>query len=191
MSVGPPPKLTSPHFRPVDEEILYEGYIISLAKATMQGPNGDTFDRDVVRHPGAVSVVPLISDEVVLVRQYRAALDADLLEIPAGKLDVAGEDLGVAAQRELGEEVGFRAGHLDLLARFHNSAGFCDELSYVFLGTDLTEVPLNNQGIEEELMTIERVKLDQVPALIASGELTDAKTIIGLSLTLQRLGSGR
>ncbi|MCP5028115.1 MAG: NUDIX hydrolase [Actinomycetia bacterium] len=189
MTVGPPPKLTSEHFRPIHEEILHDGYIISLAQATFEGPGGVTFDRDIVRHPGAVSVVPVIDGEVVLVRQYRAALNADLLEIPAGKLDIAGEDLAQAAQRELGEEVGYRAGRLDLLARFHNSAGFCDEMSYVFLGTDLTEVPLDNQGIEEEHMTIERVKLGRVPELIASGALTDAKTIIGLSITLQRLGT--
>lgn len=189
MTVGPPPKLTSGAFRPVGEEVVHDGYIISLAKATFEGPDGVRFDRDIVRHPGAVSVVPVIGDEVILVRQYRAALDADLLEIPAGKLDIAGEDLAEAAQRELGEEVGYRAAQLDLLARFHNSAGFCDELSYVFLGTDLTEVPLDNQGIEEEHMTIERVKLARVPELIASGDLTDAKTIIGLSITLQRLGT--
>jgi ADP-ribose pyrophosphatase len=175
-------------FRRTAEEELYRGAVISLGIGTFVGPDGAPFERDVVHHPGAVSVVPLIDDEFVLVRQYRAALDHDLLEIPAGKRDVPGEPPEATAHRELVEEVGYRAGRLVKLAEFYNSPGFSDEHSHTFLALDLTAVPSSAQGIEEEHMTIERVRVDDVPALIASGELVDAKTIIGLTLALRHLG---
>jgi 8-oxo-dGTP pyrophosphatase MutT (NUDIX family) len=178
-----------PPFRKVGEEQIYEGHVISLGVGTFEGPDGEAFSRDVVHHPGAVSVVPLLDDgRVVLVRQYRAALDTWLLEIPAGKRDVPGEAPEVTAGRELAEEVGYVAADLELLAQFHNSAGFSDERSFVYLGTGLTATATDLQGVEEEHMTIEIVSLDAVPEMIRHAELTDAKTIIGLTLTLRRLG---
>lgn len=175
-------------FRFVDEELRYEGHVISLAIARFEAPDGSNFVRDVVHHPGAVSVVPLLATgEVILVRQYRAAIRADLLEIPAGKRDVPGEAPQVTAERELREEIGYEANHLELLAQFHNSPGFCDEHSYVFLGSDLQKTHADRQGIEEEHMTIVVVALDEVPAMIARAEITDAKTIIGLTLALRHL----
>jgi ADP-ribose pyrophosphatase len=180
----------APPFRKAGEREIYAGQVISLAVATFEGPDG-TFEREIVHHPGAVSVVPVTDElEVVMVRQFRAAIDAEVLEIPAGKRDVPGEDPAVTAQRELGEEVGLRAGQLDLLARFHNSIGFSDEQSFVYLGQDLTEVELDLQGIEEQHMVVERVPLERVPHLIASGALTDAKSIIGLTLARERLAGG-
>ncbi len=176
-------------FRKTGEEQLYQGHVISLGVGTFVGPDDEPFTRDVVHHPGAVSVVPLLDDDrVVLVRQYRAALDTWLLEIPAGKRDIPGEPPEVTAGRELAEEVGYVAAELTLLARFHNSAGFSDELSFVYLGTALTATATDLQGVEEEHMTIEVVALDDVDALIRQAEITDAKTIIGLTLTLRRLG---
>lgn len=169
-------------FRLVGERSVYRGSVISLAVATIDGPAG-SFERDVVHHPGAVSVVPVVGDgSVLLVRQYRAAIDADLLEIPAGKRDVAGEPPEVTAERELEEEVGMRAGRLVKLAEFYNSPGFCDELSHVFMAVDLAAVESSAHSEEEQHMTIERVLLDDVPGLIASGALVDAKSIIGLTL---------
>ena len=169
------------------ERERYRGSLISVATARFEAPDGDEFERDVVHHPGAVSVVPLVGDdEVLLVRQYRAAVDRVLLEIPAGKRDVDGEPPEATAARELAEEIGMRAGRLDQLAEFYNSPGFCDEHSYVFLGRDLTECATDAQGIEEQHMTVERVALGDVPALIARGEIVDAKTIIGLCLTKER-----
>ncbi len=171
------------------ERELYRGPIISLAQGTFTAPDGTTFERDLVHHPGAVSVVPVTEDgQAVLVRQYRAVVDEHLLEIPAGKRDVAGEPPEATARRELAEEVGLAAGRLEPLARFYNSVGFSDELSHVFLGLDLTEVGRDTQGIEEEHMTIERVALADVPAMVADGRLLDAKTIIGLTLARERLG---
>ncbi|HVX18098.1 MAG TPA: NUDIX hydrolase [Acidimicrobiales bacterium] len=168
-------------FRWSEETELHRGHVISLVQVGVEGPAGERFDRDVVRHPGAVSVVPLHQDgTVTMVRQYRVAIDGDLLEIPAGKRDVAGEPAQITAQRELAEEVGLRAGRLVKLAEFYNSPGFSDEYSHVFLATELEEVPSEAQGIEEEHMTIERVVLDEVPAMIADGRICDAKSIIGL-----------
>jgi 8-oxo-dGTP pyrophosphatase MutT (NUDIX family) len=176
-------------FEKRSEELRYEGRVISVASAKFVTPDGDEVTREIVHHPGAVSIVPVLDDEqVVLVRQYRAALERELLEIPAGKCDVAGEPVEVTANRELAEEVGLRARTLVKLVEFFNSAGFSDEHSTVFFGTDLEAVPLDLQGAEEQHMTIEHVGLDDVRGLIASGEIADAKTIIGLLLTLQHLG---
>lgn len=172
------------------EHVVHRGQVVTLVDATFVGPDGEEFTREVVRHCGAVSVVPVLEDghSVVLVRQYRSAIDDFLLEIPAGKLDVEGEVGEAAARRELEEEVGWRAGRMDKLAEFYNSPGFCDEYATVYLARDLERVELAAQGIEEAHMTIEQVDLAEVPAMIADGRLVDAKTIIGLTLARDALG---
>ena len=172
-------------FRKLGEEQLLATPLIRVATGTFEGPDGGRFERVLVHHPGAVCVVPLVDEgTALLVRQYRAAVDAEVLEIPAGKRDVEGEAPEVTAARELVEEVGRRPGRLDLLARFYNSVGFSDELSHLYVARDLTEVPTDVQGVEEQHMSVEAVALDRVPSMIAAGELVDAKTIIGLSLVL-------
>jgi ADP-ribose pyrophosphatase len=171
------------------EETLYHGRVISVVKATFVTPDGDQVDREIVHHPGAVSVVPLLDDDtVVLVRQYRAALERELLEIPAGKRDVSGEPVETTANRELAEEVGFHARKLVRLVEFYNSAGFSDEHSTVFLGLDLEAVPNDLQGAEERHMAIEHIALADVGGMIERAEVMDAKTIIGLLLALRHLG---
>jgi ADP-ribose pyrophosphatase len=176
-------------FRPDGERLIHAGKVVSFSVGRFTAPDGTSFERDIVRHPGAVSVVPLLDDgRIVLVRQYRAAVDEHLLEIPAGKRDVADEPPEVTAGRELEEEVGLRAGSLELLAEFLNSPGFSDERSFVYLATGLTEGTLDLQGIEEQEMSVEHVSIDEIPAMIAERRLTDAKTIIGLTLALRRLG---
>ena len=176
-------------FRKLREEEVYRGHLISVAKGYFVAPDGTEFERDLVHHPGAVSVVPVIDqgEAVMLVRQYRAAIDQDLLEIPAGKRDVDGEPPVTTARRELAEEVGMRAGRMEKLAEFFNTPGFCDERHWVYMALDLEPVGLSLQGIEEQHMTIEHVNLDEVPDLIANGTIVDAKTIIGLSLTREAL----
>ncbi|MCD9623138.1 NUDIX domain-containing protein [Rhabdothermincola salaria] len=173
----------APGFAHLADEVLHEGHVISLVIGRYRAPDGSTFTREIVRHPGAVSVVALHDDGTVsLVRQYRAALDRELLEIPAGKRDVADEPPEVTARRELVEEVGLVADRLEPLAEFVNSAGFSDEYSYVFLATGLRGVDDDRQGLEEQHMTVERVALADVPRLIAERRLIDAKTVIGLTL---------
>jgi len=176
-------------FERVAERPVYQGRIISLVVGTFSGPDGSTFERDVVHHPGAVAVVPLLDDgRVAMVRQYRAAIDRLLLEIPAGIRDVGGEPPELTARRELAEEVGLEARSVELLCEIDNAAGFCDERYLVYLATGITEVAASRQGVEEQHMTVEHVALDDLDHLIASGELTDAKSVIGLTLTLRRLG---
>jgi 8-oxo-dGTP pyrophosphatase MutT (NUDIX family) len=175
-------------FRRLSEEIIHRGTVVTMAHGVFEGPDGERFGRDIVHHPGAVVVVPLLDDRsVLLVRQYRAAIGRELLEIPAGKRDVAGEATEVTAARELAEEVGRAAGRIDLLARFYNSPGFSDELTWLYLARDLTVVDLDRQGVEEQSMTVEEIRLADVDDLIATGELIDAKTIIGLTLTARHL----
>lgn len=177
-----------PAFRKLAEREVHRGSLITVAVGRFAAPDGEEFERDVVHHPGAVSVVPLLDERTaVLVRQYRAAIDRDLLEIPAGKRDVEGEAPELTAHRELAEEIGMRAGRLERLAEFYNSPGFCDEHSFVFLARDLEPCGNSLQGVEEQHMTVEHVALADVPQLIASGELVDAKSIVGLTLAMQAL----
>ncbi len=179
-------------FAKLAERVIYRGQVVTMAESTFVGPDGQEFERDVVRHPGAVSVVPVLDDgeTVVLVRQYRSAIEGLLLEIPAGKLDVDGEAPAAAAARELEEEVGYRAGRLERLAEFYNSPGFCDEHSVVFVASDLEPCPSSAQGVEERHLAVEHVALAEVPAMVADGRLADAKTIIGLTLARERLSRG-
>ncbi|MYE64702.1 MAG: NUDIX hydrolase [Acidimicrobiaceae bacterium] len=143
--------------------------------------------RDVVHHRGAVAVVAVDGDDVVLLRQYRTPVEGELLEIPAGTRDVGGEDPAGTARRELAEEAGLACESLEELGTFFNSPGFCDELTHVFLATGLSEVPREPDGAEEEWMTIERVGLDEAIEMIDQGQIRDAKTIIGLLLAQRRL----
>lgn len=178
-----------PSFRKHGEELAWRGHLVTVAVGEFEAPSGERFHREVVHHPGAVAVVPVIEEgtAVLLVRQYRAAVDGELLELPAGKRDVDGEDPAVTAGRELEEEVGMRAGRLEPLAWFHTSPGFTDEHVVVFLGLDLEPVAQNLQGLEEQHLTVERVALDDVPGLVADGAIADAKTIIGLCLARDAL----
>jgi 8-oxo-dGTP pyrophosphatase MutT (NUDIX family) len=169
-------------FRVLGSSTVCDAGFLSVSRFRVAGPDGDEFDRHVVHHPGAVVVVPVIDGDVVLVRQYRVATGGNLLEVPAGKRDVDGEAPEVTANRELEEEIGFHAGRLDALCEFYNSPGFCDEYTYLFLATELEARTRAAVSAEEHAMTVERVPLDRVDALIASREIVDAKTIVGLLL---------
>lgn len=171
-----------------NEQLIYQGPVIDLFTQEIETPDGEIIKRDVVRHPGAVSVVAVDGDEVILVRQYRAAAGKEMLELPAGKRDVAGEAPPLTAQRELAEEIGAVAGSLELLSTFYNSVGFSDEYSYVFLATDLTFVAHNRRGPEERHMTTERLCLANARNAIAQRRIEDAKTVIGLLVALHKLG---
>ena len=169
-------------FRVVGSETLVDAGFISLARLHVAATAGEEFDRHVVHHPGAVVVVPVIDDHALLVRQWRVATGRVLLEVPAGKRDVEGEAPETTANRELEEEIGYVAGRLDKLCEFYNSPGFCDEYTHLFLATELEERTRAAVSHEEAAMTMERIPLDRVDDLIATGELVDAKSIIGLLL---------
>lgn len=177
-------------FENLGDQLIHEGYIISLNRSTFRAPDGTLFERDVVRHPGAVSVVPVFDNgDVVLVSQFRAPLARLMIEIPAGKRDVDGEAPETCALRELKEEVGLDATSLEKLVVFHNSVGFSDEEGIIYLATGLTEGDKDVDGVEERFMTSMRVPLDEALAMIDRQEITDAKTVLGLTLAANRLRS--
>ncbi len=175
-------------FTPVGERQGWQGRVVSLTVAEIRAPDGSIYEREIIRHPGAAVIVPLDGQEVIMIRQYRPAVNRELLEIPAGKLDSEDEPPELTARRELEEEIGKRPGRLELLAVFHNSPGFCDEVTHCYLATELTDTHRQPHGVEEEHMAIERIRLADVPDLVASGELADAKSIVGLMLARERLG---
>jgi 8-oxo-dGTP pyrophosphatase MutT (NUDIX family) len=166
---------------------------LAVDEVEIEAPDGEVMLRTVVRHPGAVVVVPVEADgaTALAVRQYRAAVDAHVLEVPAGKRDVDGEAPATTAVRELEEELGVRAHRLVKLGEFFNTPGFCDEHSHLFVALELEQLgqPAPTSP-EERDMTPARIALADVEALVASGDLHDAKSIIGLLLTRQYLAGG-
>jgi ADP-ribose pyrophosphatase len=175
-------------FRFLGETVRLRGWRISLTEARFVAPDGSEFERDVVRHPGAVAVVPVTdNDEVLLVRQYRGSVDRKLLEIPAGTRDVEGEPPEETARRELEEEVGVNARRITLLGTMLNSPGFCDQKTYLYLATELEAGTPGRHGVEEENMEVVTVALSDVDQLVAAGEVSDAQTLLGLLLARDML----
>jgi 8-oxo-dGTP pyrophosphatase MutT (NUDIX family) len=175
-------------FRVVAETARADAGFLALHDLEIEGPDGERFVRHVVRHPGAVMVVPVEADRehVLLVRQYRAAVDRELLEVPAGKRDEPGEAPEATARRELEEEIGVRADQLIELCECFMSPGFTDEYAHMYCALGLTSVDRRAATHEEASMTIQRVPLGQLDELIASRALVDVKSIASLLLT-QRL----
>lgn len=184
--------LGSSPFRKVGEVEVHHGYLVRFNVATFEGPDGARFDRDVVRTPSAVAIVPVDRGadgrwEVVLVRQFRAPIDQELVEIPAGMCDVDGESAEDTARRELREEAGYTCDEVSPLVDVHPAPGFTDHLCRVLLGVGLTEVGRSADGIEEQHMTVDRISLDDAVAMVNSGAITDAKTVAGLLTARARL----
>lgn len=170
-------------FHALGEQPIFDGHVFSVRKVQVAGPGGERFDRDIVRHPGAVSVVPLHGDgTVTLVRQHRVAIGAAVLEAPAGTCDAEGEDAADTARRELAEEAGLLARHLEPLGEIYNSPGYTDQRTRLYLATGLEPCDKAPAGVEERWLTVERVPLTGVESLVASGRLLDATTIVGLFL---------
>jgi ADP-ribose pyrophosphatase len=185
--------VTNPGFRRVSEEELLQAWLYRVDRFHLVDPEGHPFDRFVIRHPGAVTVVPVHDDgTVTLVRQYRAAVDDMVLEIVAGTRDKDGEPEEVTARRELVEEAGLEAAHWERLIGVWNTPGISDQLTSIFLATGLTEVESRPDGIEEGYMTVERVALTDVDRMVAEGTLKDETSVLGLLLIRERLrASGR
>ena len=163
---------------------LYNGKIFSVALEKVTLPNGVTKDREVVRHPGAAAMVPLLDDgNVVLVKQYRHAVNNYLWEIPAGTLEPDEEPMA-CAERELVEETGYEATNFDKLTEILPAPGYTDEHIHIFLATGLT---LAEQRLEDdEVLTVQPTPFDKAIEMIKTGEIQDAKTIVGLLLTSMR-----
>jgi ADP-ribose pyrophosphatase len=179
-----------PGFRRVSEEELLRAWLFRVDRLDLLDPDGKPFDRFVVRHPGAVTMVPVHDDgSVTLVRQYRAAVDALVLEIPAGTRDKEGEEPEATARRELAEEAGLQASTWELLLGTWNSPGISDQYTMIYLATGLSAVPARPDGVEEGFMTLETIHLDDVDELVADGTLKDETTVLGLYLARQRLGA--
>jgi ADP-ribose pyrophosphatase len=175
-------------FRRVSEEELLRAWLFRVDRYHLLDPDGKPFDRFVIRHPGAVTIVPVHDDgTVTLVRQYRAAVDTQVLEIPAGTRDKDGEEPEDTARRELAEEAGLEAANWELLLGTWNTPGISDQHTLIYLATGLTSIPSRPDGVEEGYMTVETIHLDEVDALVADGSLKDETTVLGLYLARHRL----
>jgi len=177
-----------PGFRRVSEEELLRAWLFRVDRFRLLDPDDKPFDRFVIRHPGAVTIVPVHDDgTVTLVRQYRAPVDTLVLEIPAGTRDKDGESPEATARRELAEEAGLEATYWELLLGTWNSPGISDQQTLIYLATGLSSIPARPDGVEEGYMTVETIHLDDVDALVAAGSLKDETTVLGLYLARQRL----
>jgi ADP-ribose pyrophosphatase len=170
-----------------DVREVYRGRRFRIEERTLPVEGGDPQVKEVVVHPGAAVILPLLDDEhVVLVRNYRPALGETLLELPAGTLEPP-ESAAACAARELEEEAGYRAASLDALVQFYSSPGFCTERMHVFLARGLSPVPPHPDPGERVEPVLLRLK--EAVARIARGEVRDAKTIAAL-LYYERFGAG-
>ena len=162
----------------ISGERKYSGFIVNVRKDIAEVQNGHRVVREVVEHPGGVAVVPVDADgNVLMVRQFRYPFSCELLEIPAGKLE-PGESPEACARRELSEETGCRAGRLIDLGAMYPSPGFCEEILYVYLATDL--VFGESHPDEDEFLSVERYPLDEICSQIMENKVPDGKTVFGV-----------
>jgi 8-oxo-dGTP pyrophosphatase MutT (NUDIX family) len=174
----------SSEFEPVGAETKYEGKIFTVREETFRHEDGEESTREIVRHTGAVGVVCHDGQSLWLVRQPREAVgEPDLLELPAGKLDVEGEEPLATAKRELAEEIGKAAAEWEHLHTFFTSPGFTDEVCHVYLATGLSDASAETE--ENERIDIEVRPLAELDAII--DEVQDSKTLIGLLELRRRL----
>ncbi len=162
----------------ISSQYLYKGRILNLRLDTVQLSNGITSKREIIEHGQAVVIAPIDGDgNVIMVRQYRKAVEKVLLELPAGGLN-EGEDPQVAAARELEEETGYTAGKLQRLGGFYLAPGYSSEYIHLFLATDLTKGQPHPE--EDEQVEAVSVPLSNIPGLLAVEEIQDAKSVAGL-----------
>jgi ADP-ribose pyrophosphatase len=168
---------------------IYTGRVVNLAIEDVTLPNGEITRLELMRHPGAAGAVPLFADgTIAILRQYRHAAGGWLWEIPAGKLDVPGEDPLACARRELAEEAGLSAGRWDKLGSILTTPGFCDEIIHLYLARDLTDVERHHE--RDEVIEVHRMRLEDALARIPTEEIRDTKTVSALQATALRLGGG-
>lgn len=163
-------------FKRLDRELVYKGSIIDFYKDTVQVPNGRVVKWDFIKHQGAAAIVPVTADgKLLLVRQYRNALDRYTLEIPAGGLNGPDEPTKEAAARELEEETGYRAGKIQWLITIRTTVAFCNEKIDIYVATDL--IPGSQHLDEDEYIDVEAYTVDELCEKIFAGEIEDSKTI--------------
>lgn len=164
----------------LDSQRAYDGSFLQVDRVAIELPNGHETVHEVIRHPGAVAIVALNErGELLLVRQYRTALERVTLEVPAGKLE-PGEEPDACAQRELAEETGYEAGQLRYLGAVAVAAGYSDELIHLYMATDLVGGAAHPD--EDEFVVGEWVPLDVLVDSVLDGRIEDSKTIIAALL---------
>ena len=162
----------------LDHREVYSGRIVDLHVDTIRQESGAETIREVVRHPGGAAAVPVLGDgRVLLIRQFRYPLGKFIFELPAGKLD-SGQSPRDTMARELEEEIGHSAGSLTHECAFYTSPGFCDESIHLFVARDLA--PTGQRLEEREHITVEPRTLAECLEMIETGEIEDAKTILGI-----------
>jgi ADP-ribose pyrophosphatase len=165
--------------------LIRKGRVFDFYAENVTLPNGVNMDMEIIRHPGAAAIVPVMDDgSVLLLKQYRHAVGGFIWEIPAGTLD-PGEDARRCAERELIEETGFAARHVERLAEITPLPAYSDERIHLFLAAGLTRAAQNLDP--DEVLFVHQVALHLAMKMIAEGEIQDAKTIVGLQLASKRL----
>lgn len=171
------------HSKPELDEVtlstqpIFDGKIITLQVDTVRLPDGNTATREVVKHPGAVAVLALNNNKMLVVEQYRQPMQRTEVEIPAGKLD-PGEDPLAAASRELQEETGFHSGDLQLLKSFYTSPGFADEIIHLYVTTNAKAGDMALD--EDEFLEVSELTLEEAYQYMADGRIADAKTMMAV-----------
>lgn len=167
-------------------EEVYNGQVISLERWQVELPDGKTALREIVKHGGAVGIVPVDAQgNVTLVRQDRVAVGRLTWEIPAGKLDSPEEDPFSAAHRELEEETGLHAENWHLLTCINTTPGFCTERIWLYVATGLSQHEMHLD--EDEFLNTAKLPLEEATALCMKGELRDSKTVVALLMAQRYL----
>jgi ADP-ribose pyrophosphatase len=164
----------------IETKPVYDGKVISLRVDTVELPDGNTSKRELIKHPGAVAIIPITKEgKIIFVEQYRKALEKSIVEIPAGKLEL-GEAPEVTAIRELEEETGYTAKQLKKLGSFYTSPGFADELLHVYEAEELELLTEKVAGDEDEFVELLELTLEEAEALVEEERIHDAKTMYAL-----------
>ncbi len=165
--------------RRTNRTLKYEGNILKIYEDHMEFANGSSEEWDFIHHDGAAAVIPVREDgKILMVRQYRNALERETLEIPAGKLDDPKEPGIQCASRELEEETGYRSDRLEKLLTLRTTVAFCDERIEIFLARDL--IPSKQHLDENEYVEVEAYTLDELKQMIFGGKIEDSKTIAAI-----------
>ncbi len=162
----------------LSSQLIYEGRAVKLRVDTVKMASGRETTREIVEHSDCVAIIAIdANDNVLLVNQFRKPVEKELLEIPAGGIE-AGEDPVMTVHREMREETGYLPKKVERLGGFYSTPGYCTEYLYLYLATDL--IPSQLHAEDTESIRLVRVPIGQIPSLITSGSICDAKSIAGL-----------